>query len=313
MKHLEWQLIVLLLISVFLHGCEFGYDPPQDNSEFGHVGKNIVLNTADRKTGIFLAHRLVYRSESFDYLSDGGGKYVVDRWLIGTYDMKSGKTKILHKVNTRDINASPSTLSLEEIQGNRVLLSGLFQHQGYNSKFSYGLLELNSNELIQLPIEAEVEQRRFSMGYVHLLNEAGDLALLSDVLYRDGYEDVRDLWIRRSTGEYNRIGTVLDFSGYQNDEIHFSSWQNKHTRTKYMIYNLKTRKYRQGTHRDWITFNRTNTEEVDFSIPHLWTCYQNGVNQLCITHKQKENWHYKVLPITVEQLDRDRLDFLKWR
>lgn len=292
--------LLVLLLTGFLQGCEFGYGQPQEDSEFGHVGSANVLNTADG-IGIFLAHRLVYRSELTIAPGDGMGKYFVDRWLIGTYDLKTGKTRIIHRLNKQgELNAYYSNMGLHEIKAHRVLVSGLGHRQGYNQKFSYGLLNIDSGELIQLPIEAEIAQQKFSLEYVpYLLDEAATLALLTPVLYKDGFEDARDLWIRRPTGEYNRIDTVTDYIGYRNGDVHFYS-----VKHKYMIYNLKTRAYRLGTRQELRVLYNEQNESSKPSAVHLWDCYRDGANRLCIVHQQNGNWKYETLPITVEKLDQ---------
>lgn len=301
MQRSQWQLILVVLLTAFIQGCKFGYGPPQENSEFGHVGYANVLNTADGKIGIFLAHRLVYRSELTIAPGDGMGKYFVERWLIGTYDLKTGRTRILHKLNKQgELNASYSNMGLHEIKGHRVLLSGLEHRQGYHPKFSYGLLNIDSGELIQLPIEAEMKERKFSLDSApYLLDEAGTLALLTPVLYKDGFEDARDLWIRRPTGEYNRMDTVIHYYGYRNGEVHF--YNVKH---KYTIYNLKTRTYRQGTRQEHRVLENEKNERSKTPAVHLWDCYRNGANRLCIVRKQNGDWKYELLPITVEKLDQ---------
>ena len=181
------------------------------------------------------------------------------------------------------------------------IITGLADRQGYNPKFSYGLLNINSGKLMQLPIEAEIVEQKFSLGSTpRLLDETGTLALLTDEFYKNGFE-ASDLWIRRPTGEYNRIDTISSFSGYLNNEVHFNSASNK-----YIIYNLKTRTYRQGTHHELRLFyeQKRNEENERLKSLHLWDCYKNGSNRLCIGRIQKGDWKYEILPITVEQLDR---------
>lgn len=305
MQRSKWQTIGMLLLTVFLQGCVYGYEAPQEKSEFGRIGYSNVLNTTDGRTGVFLAHRLVYRTQVRLAPGDGTGKYFVDRWLIGTYDLKSGQIKILHKLNKRgELSASYSDMSLLEIKGDQVLITGLADRQGYKPKFSYGLLNINSGKLIQLPIEAEIVEQKFSLGSApRLLNEAGTLALLTSELYKDGFESASDLWIRRPNGEYNRMDTVIHFYGYRNNEVHFYSVSNK-----YRIYNLKTRIYRQGTHHELRLLGdekrNEENERLKSLIGYLGTCYENGSNRLCIGRKQKEDWEYEILPITVKQLDQ---------
>ena len=211
--------IFLILI---LTGCE----PPKVREKFTNARIN-----PDGKSGLFAFKREHYYPGKMGLLTSTPDEYVVNVTIIGSYDIVSGKVRVLHR---RD-NGSQyvgDDFGIIQIFGSRALISGNDAH--------YNWLDTNTGAMNPLHLTEELAERNREVGHRYLVDEKGTLILDNTALGQAlNYSASRQLWVRRPNGEYEMIverpaGGAASH-GFRDNELYF------YADRKCQIYNLDTR------------------------------------------------------------------------
>ena len=211
--------IILILI---LTGCE----PPKVRESFTSARIN-----PDGKSGLFVFKREHYYPGKMGLLTSTPDEYVVNVTIIGSYDIASGKVRVLHR---RDNGTQyvGEDFGIIQIFGNRALVTGNDPH--------YNFLDINTGAMTPLHLTEELTARNREVGHRYLVDEKGTLVLdntaLGDAF---NYSASRQLWVRRPNGEYEMIAERPPNSGasygFRDNEAYF------YADKKCRIYNLDTR------------------------------------------------------------------------
>ncbi|HEX8721166.1 MAG TPA: hypothetical protein VF736_11080 [Pyrinomonadaceae bacterium] len=272
---------LIAIVSVLaLAGCE----PPRDDSRFVSAGL-----APDGRTGVFVYKRELYYPGSIGLLGPGRpNRYVVNRSVIGAYDLATGETRVLYR---RDNGGKYVNESLDfrvvEIRGSRALVADEGGHYW---------LDTESGALTALRLREELAARGREVGAVYLADERGTLVFVNKAL-----ADIRkpsaaeEIWLRRHTGEYERVSEVPPSSGgfyaFKDGEVHFYSA----ARHSYLIYNLERRDFRKGDRRD-IPHRDVYDRAVDFRAS------EHGSPQPQVGRKVGGRWEYADAHVNVKEL-----------
>lgn len=273
------------LIAIFSLLALVACESPKENDRF----TSAKLST-DGNTGLFVFKHERYYPETMGLLAAGRPrKYLANRSVIGTYDLATGKTRVLQRrdhgnkyVNERE------DFQLMEARGARALLWG--------GDGNYHWLDINSGELTTVPLMEELEGRGRSVGRIHLLDERGTLLFENRALPESFDTSApEELWLRRPSGEYERVAEVLPGSagyyGFRENEVHFYSSAQR----AYLIYNLDRRDFRKGDPRRAPSM-RDYDVTVDFRVD------DHGSPQPKVGRKVGDKWEYREVSIDTKGL-----------
>lgn len=274
---------LLAIVSVLaLVACE----PPREESRF-----TSAKLAPDGRTGLFVFKRERYYPETMGILTAGRPrKYLVNQSVVGTYDLDTGRTRVLQRRDhgERYVHESED-FQIMEVRGSRALLWG-------GGDGSYRWLDVESGALTTVPLEEELEGRGRSVGRIHLVDEGGTLVLenrsLPDI---NNSSAVEELWLRRPSGEYERVAEVPPMSagyyGFRENEVHFYSAAQR----AYLIYNLDRRDFRKGDPRR-VPSMRDYDAVVDFQVG------AHGSPQPKVGRKVGGKWDYQEVSIDTNEL-----------
>lgn len=231
MTALKRRLIAIVSV-LALAGCE----APRERSRFISAAL-----AEDGRTGVFVFKREVYYPGAIGLLGPGRpDRYLQNRTVVGAYDLASGETRVLYRrENGSSYVNELLDLHVREVRGSRALLS-----EGDGGHY---WLDLETGGLTPLPLREELAARGRETGVVYLVDARGTLVSVNRAL-RDvsGAPAAAEIWLRRHTGEYERIAEVPQgsegFYGFADGELHFYSAAQR----AYLIYNLERREFRRG-------------------------------------------------------------------
>lgn len=239
----------------------------------------------DGKRGVFVFKRELYARDLFAPLRlgflSGNPRLLKNENIIGIYDLSTKKARTLYR-RANDSN----DFYLREIRGSTALLSA-----GESDLY---LFNLNSMEMISLPVRKEMFMRGRDLGHMYLVDERGTLILVNRALQdRDDKTATEEIWLRRPSGEFTRISEVPPQSegyyGFKDNEIHFYSSK----RSAYLIYNFSRHEYRPGNPR---LIPREPNSVIGFQVD------ERGAALPKVSRKVGDRWHEQEVKINTNAL-----------
>jgi hypothetical protein len=290
----------LALLLLLLAGCNSGWGEPRDVSRFEQATIG-----AEERLGVFSYKHRVYRpATGWRAFPDGGPtKDLLNENGIATYDLATGKVRVLWRQNVLDSQWLPEvSCSVAALAGTRAMAVCSGQRRSdYKVETERFWLDLGSGTTTPLPLDAELEARGRRAVEIHLLDPAGNLALvlsLPDLPEgRRKLEPVRELLLRRPSGEYLSIGRIIHYYGFLNGEIHF--WSADH---RYLIYRPADGNLRPGTHREYLTLSDAMAAGLSLAFG---VAYRESIWRLQLGRKVNGDWRYETLPLTVAEVAGD--------
>lgn len=270
-----------ILSALLLAGCQ----PPKERVRF-----TSARLAPDGRTGLFVFKREVYYPGAIGLLGPGRkDRYVVNRSIVGAYDLADGGTRVLQRRDHGDRYVHENDdFRILDVWGSRALLWG--------GGGMYYRLDIDTGELTPLPLKGETEARGRAVGQLHLVDEAGTMVLvnksLPDSLKMTAAPE--EIWVRRPSGEYERVAEVRQgsggFYGFKENEVHFYSAE----RRADLIYNLDRRDFRAGNPRDipYKSYDQTASFIAD----------DHGSPRPRIGRKVDGRWEYRDAQIDIEEL-----------
>jgi len=279
--------VTIFSLLITLAGCQ----PPRDASRF--ISAEI---SSDGQTGIFVYKREVFYPGSMGLFFSGTPPvYLIDQNVIGTYDISSGKVRVLYRKDNEEWMPG-GDFDIHSVFGNKALLAEGGQRRDYGEHdVKHYLLDLKTANLVPLSLKEDLAARGRDFGYYYLVDEKGTLIFVNKAL-PDAYKTsaTEEIWLRRASGEYARISEVPSGSeGYYNfkdNEVHFYSA----AQHAYMIYNLDTKVFRRGNPHD-IPY-RTYDQVIGFRVD------DHGSPQPQIGRKIEGSWRYEEARIDTKSL-----------
>jgi hypothetical protein len=280
-----------------LTACNSGWGKPRDVSRFEYAAL-----AADGHHGVFTYKRRVYRpATGWRAFPDGGPtKDLLNENGIATYDLATGRVQVVWRQNVLKSRWLPeATCSVTAVAGTRALAVCSGQRRSnYHFDTERFWLDLHSGATAPLHLAKELAARGLKAGEIHLLDPAGTLALVLPLPDRpEGrrkLEPVRELLIRRTTGEYIRVGEIIHYYGFHHGELHF--WSADH---HYLVYRLADQSVRAGTQREYLELADALAAKpgLDFGV-----LYRDDAWRLRLGRRVDGNWRYEILPLTVAEV-----------
>lgn len=236
---------IFIFVILLLTGCE----RPKIRERFTHA-----MIHPDGQSGLFVFKREHYYPGEMGLLTATPDEYVVNVTIIGSYDIASGKVRMLHRRdNGGRVVPETSDFRFRQIVGSRALVGGNDAH--------FNWLDISSGTMTPLHLNEELAQRGRDRGWVYLVDEKGTLILDNTALGETmNYTAARELWVRWSNGEYERVAQIPAGSGMsyglKDHELYFYADRRCQT------YNLESRTKRECANRDMPRMSRDLT--IDF-------------------------------------------------
>ena len=264
-------------ILIFALSIVTGCTGPKVRERFTHATIH-----PDEKSGLFVFKREhYYDGDIFLGIDD---QYVVNTTIIGSYDFASGKVRVLYRRdNGNKYLDEAKDFHIVQIYGNRALVNG--------SDAYYNWLDLNTGAMTPVRLVEELAAQKREVGYIYLVDEQGTLVFDNTALGEwNNYSAPRELWVRRPTGEYVRVGERSGFTyGYRNNEVYFFIGP------ACQLYSLNTRTQRPCETRDIPRMKNPNPT-IDFQAD------MHGSPQLTIGRKVATQWVREEVPINTRSL-----------
>ena len=297
MRFVSLKRVFCLLVMAVVAGCNSGWGPPRDVSRFG----NALVDQAGR-LGVFTYKQRVYRpAAGWRAFPDGGpSRDVRNENGIGTYDLQSGEVRVLWRQNVMKSRWLPeASCSVTALAGTRALaVCGGQRRSDYQTDAERFWLDLVTGETVPLPLQEELASRGRELQELYLLDAAGALALIAPLPeHPEGdrkLEPVRELLVRRPSGEYLRVGEIIHYYGFHDGELHFWSADRRHR-----VYNLASGSLRDGAYREYLALSEANAAipSVSFGV-----IFEDGSWRLQVGRKAAGEWNYRTLPLTVAEV-----------
>lgn len=224
--------VIAIVSMLVLTACQM----PKDDSRF--ISAKL---SADGTRGVF-----VFKRERYFWVAKGlwlgQPRFWLNYSVIGSYDLASGKKRVLYRRDngSRYVHNSDD-FHIGDIQGSTALISA-----GHGMLY---LLNLDSAKLTLLPVKQEMARRGRDFGYVYLVDGKGTLVIVNQALSdrdKPSAMTTKQIWLRRPSGALERISDVPPRSegyyGFKENEVHFYSAE----RGAYLIYNLDRRDFHPG-------------------------------------------------------------------
>lgn len=297
MSSLSLNGLCIALLMLLPAGCDFGWGEQRDVSRFEHAAI-----AADGRVGVFTYKHRIYRpANGWRAFPDGGpSKDVRNENGIATYDLATGEVRVLWRQNVLHSRWLPeASCSVAAVAGTRALaVCGGQRRSDYQTDAERFWLDLKSGATAPLPLEEELSARGRQQDELYLLDPDGTLALVLPLPeHPEGsrkLEPVRELLIRRPSGEYLHVGEIIHYYGFRHGEVHF--WSGDH---RYLMYHPENKSLRPGTYKEYLelTDAKTNGPGLTFGV-----VYREGVWRLQSGRKVDGDWRYETLPLTVKEV-----------
>jgi len=282
---------------MILAGCDSGWGPPRDVSRFGNA---VVADGG--KTGVFTYKYRIYRpAAGWRAFPDGGpSRDVVNENGIAAYDFATGGTQVLWRQNVMESRWLPAaSCSVADAAGKTVLAICSGQRRSdYRHDNERFWVDLDSGETAALPLEEELAARGWEKGSLYLVDEDRTLVLMRPFPEHPqgnrALEPVRELLVRRPSGDYLRVGDAVYYYGCRNREIHYWSGDGR-----YRIFDLDSGVYRTGDRREYADLLDFNTAKSEVGLAPV---YRDGVWRLQAEGRSAAGSRKEVLSLTVREL-----------
>lgn len=198
------------------------FGPNWDMSKFGRP----TLTLDDGNTGVFTYSRSIYRQQGQGGLIFGGSTsyYITDVKFIGTYNLKTKETRIVHRVEHKPGGDGGGNLVLQGSAGQMLLLAQEPTRQvDFVSEGRWLLFNLKDSSLTELPLKKELKERNLDMGWRWLMKDDGTIMIVTNPLNPDGSQVFRldppyEILVRLPGGEYLHVATAVNY-GFGDDEV----------------------------------------------------------------------------------------------
>jgi hypothetical protein len=287
------RVLCIMMGSLILSACGFGYGPLQDHSEFASAqltaGKRVV----------FAYHRFKYRpAAGWRAFPDGGiPKYVEDENVLGVFDPGTRVLKILRREKNTEWQPGSGTMTIVAVRGNKALIAQGGQLRGpFALGTRYILADVERGELRDMDLKGDLAGRGRDRGELYLADGEGTIVFVTVSLdqaknpkaYRDG-EIVPEIWVRTPSGEYLKAAASSHYQEVRDGEVIY--WEPS-TR-EHMAFSIANRKVRVLPGYK-IPEYRDVTEGVILSPDR---------KALELGAKVNGEWKYAPLPLTPEMLN----------
>lgn len=259
---------------------------------------------------VFSYSRILYRPPvGWRQFPDGGaGVYTTDINFIGSYNLKTKKQEILVRRVNDEWCGGQGAFSIFAAYGSKVIVSeGGQLRSNLELAHRFYWLEIEKKNLIELPIDSELENIQKSLGNMYLIGTDGSLLLVTPPLNstvserlawnRDPLNSPLELWIRFPDAVYKKIARGVRYEGIFGDEIFYYEGSRGGERGKSIAYNLKSGAYRNILPKE----NRIkplHPTQDDFRHPLISV----KDTEVSIRQEGKEESGYIVLPIDTNVL-----------
>lgn len=286
--------VLIPLFALAPAGCNLsGLGPPEDHSAF--VSARLV---GEGRAVVFAYNRFVYRpAVGWRAFPDGGvPRYLVDRQIIGLFDLETQETRVWHREDNRDWQPGNGDYFILAASGWTVLLaSGGQRRRGFGFERRYHWLDAATGVLEPFPLEEELARHGRGPGYYYLLKPDRTLAAVTPALGTPvGEHWSRDpakaqMWLRRSDGAYVKLGDGVEFYGSHGDEVGY--WDLADRAVKF--YDLRTGAVRTSPKPPPPRDDRVQAEAA----------VADGGRRLVLRTRAGEGWRTEELPIEMDLLN----------
>jgi hypothetical protein len=196
----------LLATILVAGGCDLA-DPlliGSETEEIFYVQKPEI--SSDGKTGLF-AFNQVFQRQRLTWPEHT--KYWVWTRGIGTYDLESGRIKVVHRskgsIGSGSSRTAKGGYGILGVCWDKVLV-------GRDGDKSYYWLDVTTGTLTRLPLSDEWAARGLDVRHFFVLDRRGTIAMWANPSKRlpmDRSRGMGALWLRRPSGEYEDVGLFL--------------------------------------------------------------------------------------------------------
>ena len=219
-------IIFLLGVVAMATSCSIGYGPLQDHSEF------VSARLADNKqTVVFSFHDYAYRpAAGWRAFPDGGiPHYVTDINLLGVYDLKTRKVRIVRRERNSEWQPGSGLFTIQDMKGTKALVGQGGQLRGpFRHGIKHLLLDFKSDKTDVLDLKSDLAQRGRDFGVIYLVDADGTLLFVTlsleeakDSGARRNKEIIPEIWIRTSGGDYLKVGASAHYECVRDGEVFF--------------------------------------------------------------------------------------------
>jgi hypothetical protein len=289
--------LFLGLAMTIVAGCDSGWGPPRDVSRFGNA---VVADGG--KTGVFTYKYRIYRpAAGWRAFPDGGPtRDVVNENGIAVYDFATGRTRVLWRQNVMKSRWLPAaSCSVTAAVGKTVLATCSGQRRSdYSHDTERFWLDLDSGATTPLPLQEELAARGWEKKSLYLVDEDRTLVLMryfpEHPQGTKKLEPVRELLVRRPSGDYLRVDDAVYYYGCRNREIHYWSGDGRSR-----VFNLDSGAYRTGDRREYADLLAANRAGPEVGLTPV---YRDGTWRLQVERRAAEGSRKEVLSLTVRDL-----------
>ena len=222
--------------------CNWGYGPKVESPTFGSAALH-----EDGARCVFALHDKVYRhAEGIRAFPDGGiPQYDIDRHKVGIVDVHTGKVNILIDRANRDWLDGHGSFHISEVKGRFALVGQGGQRSDYQHDHLWWQLDLVSEELVALKIDAEFVKVGRDIAFVTIAD--ADFTLIAVTEEVNGTKEV---WSRTAAGTLRKLAATNHYYGSAQGEI----WW----------YDVDAR---AGSRTNYLTGSTVRERRADFAIP----------------------------------------------
>jgi len=204
----SWRLLFVLLAALLLPACR------NDRGEFNAFETAIVMD--DGRTTLFTANRGSYVYRGGDGWGKGAREFTSDELLIGTYDLETGETDVLHVEDAAWGANGQSGFTIVSTRGTRAVLRRYVASQVREaSRAGWYELDVATGELAHLKLEGPGVGEVVS---TYLVSDAGDLLVLSKPVPE---QQRYTLAVRRPDGSWRDVASDAQYRGVREGELFF--------------------------------------------------------------------------------------------
>lgn len=143
---------------------------------------------------------------------------------IGTYELATGAVRVLWRKDYVRTGWLGARCGIVQQRGARLLVTCGGQRADYRTSWEVVVIDLSSGAAEVVPLDDELAVHGYEkfFGRPILLDEAGGIAILGSLsVERSLVDDVKELLVRRPSGEIVAVGRVAEYLAYREGKLHF--------------------------------------------------------------------------------------------